>query len=393
MKRRPFLVALFLMALVLRPQLVGIGSLLPAIRTDLHVSHAVAGLLGTIPVLCMGVFALPARYLAGRIGSRAAVALAAGLVGVFSLLRSVVPGIEAVILCTIPIGIGMGLAGAILPAVVKERFPDRPGLATGVYVCGITIGASAAAASAVPLADARGSWRFPLGLFGAVSTLLAVLWFALTRREPAHVRSHLRPLRLPFRSAVGWRLVGAFMFMSAVFYGLNAWLPAVYVDRGWSQSSAGALLAVLNAIGIPTGFLVAWAADRWGSRSVWLTGAAAGQLAGLLGVIAVPSAGWLWAAVLGVAIGPLFPLTMTLPLDAAHEPAEVAALTGMMLGVGYTASAATPLLLGVIRDRTGSFDAVLWCIAAAAAALVVVDASLRLGGRLEPLASVGDAPS
>jgi CP family cyanate transporter-like MFS transporter len=220
-----------------------------------------------------------------------------------------------------------------------------------------------------------------------------VLWFALTRREPAHVRSHLRPLRLPFRSAVGWRLVGAFLFMSAVVYGLNAWLPAVYVDRGWGQSSAGALLAVLNAIGIPTGFLVAWAADRWGSRSVWLTGAAAGQLAGLLGVIAVPSAGWLWAAVLGVAIGPLFPLTMTLPLDAAHEPAEVAALTGMMLGVGYTASAATPLLLGVIRDRTGSFDAVLWCIAAAAAALVVVDASLRLGGRLEPLASVGDAPS
>ena len=32
------------------------------------------------------------------------------------------------ILLTIPIGMGMGLAGAMLPVTVKERFPDRPGL-------------------------------------------------------------------------------------------------------------------------------------------------------------------------------------------------------------------------------------------------------------------------
>ena len=51
------LAALFVAALALRPQLVGVGPLLPDIQEDLGVSHAVAGLLGTIPVLCMGVFA------------------------------------------------------------------------------------------------------------------------------------------------------------------------------------------------------------------------------------------------------------------------------------------------------------------------------------------------
>ena len=54
MKSRPLLVALFLAALTLRPQLVGIGPLLPSVQDDLDVTHAVAGLLGTIPVLCMG---------------------------------------------------------------------------------------------------------------------------------------------------------------------------------------------------------------------------------------------------------------------------------------------------------------------------------------------------
>jgi MFS transporter, CP family, cyanate transporter len=47
------LAALFVAALALRPQLVGIGPLLPDVEADLGVSHAVAGLLGTIPVMCM----------------------------------------------------------------------------------------------------------------------------------------------------------------------------------------------------------------------------------------------------------------------------------------------------------------------------------------------------
>jgi len=108
---------------------------------------------------------------------------------------------------------------------------------------------------------------------------------------------------------------------------------------------------------------------------MWLGGAATLQLAALLGVVLVPGAGWLWALLLGISIGPLFPLTMTLPLDAAERPAQVAALAGMMLGVGYTLSALSPLLLGAIRDLAGGFDPVLWTLVGLGAALVVVDFS------------------
>jgi CP family cyanate transporter-like MFS transporter len=374
-RRGPLLVALFLAALTLRPQLVGVGPLLPAIQDDLGVSHAVAGLLGTIPVLCMGVFAPPAPYLVARAGSRLAVAAAVLAVGTFGVVRAVCPGAAGVVLFTIPVGIGMGLAGAMLPVAVKERFSDRPGFATGVYTAGMTVGSAVAAASAVPLAHLGDGWRTPLLVFSAVSVVLGVVWLALTHAEPRHVRVATRPLRLPFRSPLGWRLVAAFFFMSSVFYGLNSWLPDVYVERGWSEGSAGALLAVLNTLTIPVGFAVAWIADHRGQRRAWLTGAASLQLLALVGVVTVPAAGWLWAVVLGMAIGPLFPLTMTLPLDATDHPAEVASLAGMMLGVGYTLSATAPLLLGAIRDLTGGFDAVLWTLVGAAAMLVAVDAT------------------
>jgi CP family cyanate transporter-like MFS transporter len=392
LRRAPLLFALFLAALTLRPQLVGVGPLLPSIQKDLGVSHAVAGLLGTIPVLCMGLFAPPAPFLSGRIGSRRAIAVALALIGTFGVARTLVPGAAGVVLLTFPLGMGMGLAGAMLPVAVKERFADRPGFATGMYTTGITIGSAVAAAVAVPLAHAAGGWRTPLLCFGAVSSALATLWLWLTRREPRHVRTDVRPLRLPLRNPLAWRLVAAFFLMSFVFYGLNSWLPDAYVERGWSQSSAGGLLALMNTVTIPCGFAAAWAADHWGTRRRWLGGAATLQLAALLGVVLAPGAGWLWAVLIGAAIGPLFPLTLTLPLDAAARPNEVAALAGMMLGLGYTLSASSPLLLGAVRDLSGSFTAVLWLLAGASAALVAVDSSLSPARLAAGRSSAGPPP-
>jgi len=66
-----FVAALFLVALALRPQIIGVGPLIPSIQDDLGISHTEAGLLATIPVLCMGIFAprlrtSPARWADGR---------------------------------------------------------------------------------------------------------------------------------------------------------------------------------------------------------------------------------------------------------------------------------------------------------------------------------------
>jgi len=308
-------------------------------------------------------------------GATRAAALA--FVGVFGIVRAVAPGAVLVILLTVPVGLGMGLGNALLPVAVKERFADRPVFATGVYAAGINVGATASSAAAVPLSHALGSWRDPLLVFSSLTIGLLVLWLVLTRVErlnrPAAVP---RPLALPWRSPLGWRLVAAFFLMSSTYYGLNAWLPDVYVERGWSDGRAGALLAVLNATQIVAGLVVAWLADRRWSRRTWMTACSSLGLVALLGVVLLPGAGFLWAAMLGATIGPLFSLTMALPLDVGHGPADVAAFTGLMLGAGYSLSALSPLVLGAIRDASSGFGVVLWVLVAICAALVAVDSSL-----------------
>ena len=158
--------------------------------------------------------------------------------------------------------------------------------------------------------------------------------------------------------------------MSSTYYGINAWLPDSYVERDWSTTAAGNLLAVLNLVAIPASFVVPWLSDRVGGRRAWLAGMAAMFLVGMTGVVLAPSAAYAWAVALGIASGGMFALVLTLPLDLEDEPARVGALVGMMLGLGYTIGAISPVVLGAMRDVTGSFTASLWLLAAFSALLL-----------------------
>ncbi len=394
LSRTGLLVALFLGALALRPQIVGIGPLLPRIQDDLDVSHAVAGLLGTIPVLCMGLFAPPAPYLVARLGTRRAIALCLALIGGFGLARALVPPAIGVILLTFGVGVGIGFAGALMPVAVKERFADRPAFATGVYTIGINVGSAISAVVAVPLAALAGGWRASFVVFSGVTLALVAVWLMQTAREPGHIRPPARPPRLPLRSGVAWMLVVLFGLLGTIFYGLNSWLPDSYVERGWSEHSAGGLLGVYNISALPGSLVISWLADHVGSRRLWFATASGLMLGGLLGVVLLPGGAWLWVVMMGFANGALFTLVMTLPLDVSDEPADVGAVAGLMLGAGYCLSAIAPFALGAVRDATGSFTSTLWVVVAAggtlfSASLFLTRERLHRGVRGAPAAAGG----
>ena len=152
--------------------------------------------------------------------------------------------------------------------------------------------------------------------------------------------------------------------MGCAYYGLNAWLPDAYAERGWTAGEAGVLLAMMNLTAIPASFLIPWLSDRTGRRSPFLLGLSCFFITGAVILVAAPGIAYLGSLLAGIAQGGLFALVMTLPLDFERTPARVGALVAMMLGLGYTIAATSPFLLGAIRDVTGSFDAVLWVAAA-----------------------------
>ncbi len=239
------LAGIVLAALALRPQIIAIGPLVDAIDSDLGVSHTVTGLLGTIPLLCMGLFAPAAGPLAARVGATRAMTLVLLTIGIAGIARSLAPGAAGVIALTVPIGIGIAIGNVLAPVIVKTAFADRPLLATGLFAFGIQIGAGRSGALAVPLADALGGWRDSLFVISLVCAVVAVAWIPVARAVHMPAATQRAPA-LPWRSATAWRLAIMFAFVSTTYYGTGAWLADAFVEHGWSEARAGSLIGILN---------------------------------------------------------------------------------------------------------------------------------------------------
>jgi CP family cyanate transporter-like MFS transporter len=388
------LVALASIALVFRVQVIAIGPLLPTIQDGLDISHGVAGALSAIPVLCMGIFAPLAPALARVLGARWALAACAGLVIAFGLLRLAVPGPILVLALTFGVGLGMGLAGPIFPLVVRHETPARPALGTGAYAIGLVLGATIAAAVAVPLAGEGGDWRLSLGIITLAGLGSLAVWLGLAPPDET-VDSTLTPPRIPWRSPIAWVLGILFALQSMLYYGVVTWLADVYVERGWSGPASANLVALFGAVTLVGTTVMPLGADRIGTRRGQLVASSLLVLVGLLGVVAVPDQGVVWAIALGAGMGAIFPIVLTLPVDVGGRPADVAATAALMLLVGYILSAIAPLAFGIARDLTGDFGVSLGLLIAMAVALVGLCAVLtpdrlhRIGSASRPASPPG----
>ncbi len=360
---------LFVASLAMRPQILAIGPLLPLIREDLGLPAGIAGLLTTIPVLCMGVFAPIGPRIAARIGAATAFAVCLSAIVGFGVARTFTPGVPLLLLATLGIGIGIGSAGAIPSMIVAQRMPSRPALGTGAYAGGIVAGSTLASGLAVPLA-VGGDWRHALLVISLLSLTSLVAWLVLVgvghRDRPTGAVAR----RLPWRDPTAWMLVIVFGLQSVLYYGVVSWLPNAFVERGWDEATAGALIGVFNGLGLITTIGLPLVADRLGNRRAQLLVSSATALLALVAIIGAPDLAFLWVSILGLSMGAVFPLVLTLPLDVTDDPARVGSVAALMLLGGYVLSSVGPVVLGAARDVTGDFGASLWILVGIAIVLV-----------------------
>lgn len=381
--------ALLAASLALRPPLTALGPLIPRIQKDLAISHTVAGLVPGSVLLFMGLSSLLAPRFVRRVGWFVVCVVALIFAGATGVARAIVPSGAALVLLSMPIGIGAGIAGTALPTAVTDLYPDKRATGAAINALGINIGAAGAAALAIPIADTLGGWRASLLCFSLVCLGCALVWTGGTRAVPPQTRPP--HLALPLRDHRAWSLTGLFALQGLCFYGFGAWLPDAYVEHHWTQSAAGGLVAVVNAAAVPASFLIPHLSDRLGTRLLPLALSALGLLAGSLALTVEPDLGWVAAIMVGISLGGLFSLCLLLSIDLGRQTRAVEAFAGMMFGLGYTISAGAPVVLGLVRDLAGSFSTALWLIVAIAAAILLL---LVVGHQsFEPEANPTELPS
>jgi MFS family permease len=98
--------------------------------------------------------------------------------------------------------------------------------------------------------------------------------------------------------------------------------------------------------------------------------------------LATSWAPWAWVVVLGLGIGGLFPLALTLPLNYSADANEASRLTAMTFFVGYVVAAIGPVAVGTLRDATGGYAVPFVGLAALSVGMLV--AAFRFRPRPAP---------
>jgi CP family cyanate transporter-like MFS transporter len=382
----PLLVGLLLVALNLRPAISSVPPVLETIRQDLGLGRAYLGLLTTIPVLCMSALALVAPTIRERIGAERAVLWSVVLIGAAVAGRLAAGQASVLLVTTLFAGIGIAVVQSLLPAVVKAWFPDRAALVTGLYTVGITGGLALAALVTVPIERLLGGfWPGALAAWSLLAAVAAVFWLPLASRARSMLRHEGADerARLPWRSGQAWSVALFFGAESCLFFSSLTWLAPLYVDHGLDEGRAGLLLAVFALVRVPAAFLFPALADRSGDRRPWLALTLVLAIFGFCAVgivpLATPWAPLAWVVVLGLGVGGLFPLALTLPLDYSADAEETSRLTAMTFFVGYIVAALGPVAVGALRDATGGYA--IPFVALATIGVGMLAASPRFRGR------------
>lgn len=374
-----FVVAVALVALVLRGPIVAVAPVIDAIRADLALSSGQAGVLTSIPVLCFALATPLALLVIRRAGPDAAVTVTVVGVALGTILRSA-GDLPAVVAGTVVIGVFITIGNVVVPVVIRRDVaPERVDLTTGVYTAALNIGSTITSLGTAPLALALG-WRGALALW-LVLNLLALLGWLLavgrTRalrpapRRPAADRSAAPPPPRIWRSATVLALAICFSSQAFSYYGITAWLPSLLVDRnGFSIETAGAsssvfqLAAVVGAIGVP--FLV----GRLGPlRSIALVGLLWTTVPA--GLLLAPELWALWCVLGGAAQGGGFTVVFVLVVRLSRSDAHASRLSATVQGIGYAVAATAPTVLGFAHDVSGGWDAPLIIVLAATCSFLV----------------------
>lgn len=391
----------------LRAPIIAPTAVMDAIRDDVGLTAASAGLLTAIPVLLFALTTPAAVKISKRWGPEAAVVVCLAGVVAGTVLRSLGSTV-ALFAGTALIGAAITVGNIVVPVLTRRDVPlAKVPMVTGLYVVSINIGSMATLIGTPPLADLAG---WPLAIAGWAVVTAAGLVFWCFRLRPARerdgdgdgggdegtapdeaassdaeqdaaqdtVHDTVQDAVQPGRETSSARgqgsgsaavprnprlivilLLIAFCGQAAAYYGTTTWLPLLLAEtRGLSASTSAVaaslfqVAAIVGALGVPL------LAIRF--RPVVPVAVVAGLWITLpVGLLVAPEAFVAWSLIGGAAQGGGFTAIFSIIPRISRSDGEAARASAMVQGGGYLAATLAPPLAGWLSTQTGGWTATL----------------------------------
>lgn len=332
-----------------------VSAMMPIIRERLELDPFQVSVAIALPVILGSLGRIPLGMLTDRYGGRIVFSAIMACAVVPAGLLGWVESYSMLLWCGLFVGIALASFSVGVGFVSGWFPPSQQGTALGIYGAG-NIGQSVAAFGSPALAAAMGySW----GFWGPA--VLVLIWLVLflvwARNAPVGTASvkTLRDLIQPLRRRTSW-VLGVFYFLTfGGFVAMSIYLPTFLTDifdltptdAGFRTAGFVVVATVMRPVG---GFL----SDRFSGRIVLLwvfpvTAAFALFLAcPLMSTFTIGALGM--AAAIGLGNGAVFKLV------PQYFPRAVGSVTGLVGAAGGLGGFFPPLLVGAIRQATGSYS-------------------------------------
>ncbi len=346
------LTLLWLAGADLRLTLLAVPPLLPLIHAELGLDEKGVAALVTLPVLVLGLGAVPGSLLVARIGPRRALLAGLTVIAVTAVLRGLGPSIPMLFGMTLLMGVGISISQPTILSLVRQWFPGSVARATGAWSSGLLIGELLGASLTLPvvLPLAGGSWEKALAVWAIPVAVTGLLVASSTQHVPATARS--RGTGWPdWRQARVWQLGILQSSASLVYFGANTFLPD-YLHAIGLPDLVGPGLTAVNFAQIPAAPLVGLLPWRMLAHPGTTLFAGGLTLAGLAGLVSeqpgliVASAG-----LLGFVSAYILVVCFAIPPLLARET-DVAPVSAGANTISYSVAFVTSLLAGAIWDAT-----------------------------------------
>jgi MFS family permease len=317
--------------------------------------------------------------LADRFGVRPLMALGLALLAVGFAAYPWVSSVHQLYAVHVILGLGLSSTGLVLcVSVVARWFETRKGIALGLVLAGGSLGNALLPLLNTMLNQQLG-WQRAFLVIAALPLALVPLVIWVVRERPAdigqqpHGTRHLGATArdassapVPghqegprFAAAVRTRefaCLGVIAFCTfSALVGITTHLFLYLKDRGLADAVAASGLTALFLMGLTGKLLAGVMADRLGLK-LTLIGYVVCMMGGVGGMwVADSGTPWLSIGMLGLGWGGLYTLQQLAAAEFFKGP-SLGRIVGSLVLIDSTGAALGPWVIGLLYDRTGSYD-------------------------------------
>lgn len=373
-----------------------LGVALPFIGEDITLTKTQQGMILAAFFWSYDFCQLVAGWYVDRVGPRRTFTAASIWWSLFTMLTAAAQNFASLFGARLALGVGESPAPSTSAKVVSRWFPRQErAFATAIWDSGSRVGGVLALPVVTALVGLAG-WRAAFVVTGALGFIWAAAWWRLYRDPEQHPKANAAELAyirdggarnagsdsdaarsLRWRDLFGYRTVrgmmlGFFCLNMCIYFFITFFPTYLVEERGFTLLTLGAFGALPGLCAVVAAWAGGWFADRAIRRgadvtrvrkTVIISGMMGGSVIGL--AVLVPAA-WMALAMLAVAYSSLaFAASgiWSLPADVAPSDRHVASVGGIQNFASNLAGIGSPLLIGFLVDRTGSFVVPLLVVA------------------------------